>query len=176
MIRPQIFYTEMDSPIGPLTIVATTRGLCNIEFGQLDDVHLTLTGWLKKHYLKGEVLYNDELLQPVVDSLNEYFTGKRRSFDLDLDLYGTPFQKKIWQELLKVEYGTTKSYKDIAQAICAPKAIRAIGTAIGRNPLPIIVPCHRVIGSNGALVGYNGGLDKKQKLLTIENALAKVSS
>lgn len=168
----QVFYTEMESPIGTLTIVGTTEhGLCNLEFGSIEEVQEKLTDWLKKHHINGNLVYNNEALLPVVQALEEYFSGKLTTFNIPVRLHGTPFQQKVWQELLNIEYGTTKSYKDIAEAIVAPKAVRAIGTAIGQNPLPIIIPCHRVINTNGKLGGFTGGLDKKVKLLKIENPL-----
>lgn len=170
MMTQQIFYTEMDSPIGPLTIVGTKKGLCILEFGSMEDVEERLSGWLKKQSFAGELINSREALLQVVHALEEYFSGNLEKFDLPIDLHGTPFQKKVWNELLNIEYGTTKSYKDIAEAIAAPKAVRAIGTAIGQNPVPIIIPCHRVINSNGKLGGFTGGIDKKQKLLKIENA------
>lgn len=174
--RSIIYYDEMDSPIGPLTLFATEAGLCNIEFGTFTDTHLAMEKWAKKVMLVGEFVQDRERLEQVTTQLSEYFAGNRTTFDMPLDLHGTSFQQKVWEELLKVSYGETKAYKDIAQGIAAPKAVRAVGGAVNRNPLPIIVPCHRIIGSNGALVGYNGGLDKKVKLLEIENISAKLSS
>lgn len=163
----------MDSPIGPLTIVGTREnGLCNIEFGSMEDVQDKLSKWLKKHFFDGfELILGGEELLPIVQTLDGYFKGTEQlTFHFPIDLHGTPFQKKVWKELLNIDYGTTKSYKDIAEAIAAPKAVRAIGTAIGQNPVPIIIPCHRVINSNGNLGGFTGGIEKKQKLLEIENA------
>ena len=100
--------------------------------------------------------------------LEEYFAGKRQVFDLPLDMQGTDFQKKVWQSLCDIPYGETRSYKQIAEQIGSPKACRAIGNANNANPISVIVPCHRVIGANGKLVGYAGGLDLKQELLNIE--------
>ncbi|WP_017754103.1 methylated-DNA--[protein]-cysteine S-methyltransferase [Calidifontibacillus oryziterrae] len=116
-----------------------------------------------------ELTYHDNMLQLAIDELTEYFNGERERFTMELDLYGTPFQQKVWKELLKIKYGSTKSYKDISEAISSPKAARAVGSAIGRNPIPIVIPCHRVITSNGRLGGFSGGLDKKEKLLALEN-------
>lgn len=170
MMGREFFYTEMDSPIGPLTIIGTKEnGLCNIEFGSIGDARDKLAAWLKKHVPDGELKYSNEELLPVVQALDDYFKGNhQKNFDLPIELHGTPFQKKVWNELLNIEYGSTKSYKDIAAAIAAPKAVRAIGTAIGQNPVPIIIPCHRVINTNGKLGGFTGGLDKKIKLLELE--------
>jgi methylated-DNA-[protein]-cysteine S-methyltransferase len=107
--------------------------------------------------------------------LREYFQGKRTAFDLRLHPKGTPFQKAIWKALLDIPYGQTRSYGDIAKAAGRPKAVRAVGLANGRNPLPIIVPCHRVIGANGRLVGYGGGLPVKQALLDREREVSLAS-
>lgn len=103
--------------------------------------------------------------------LDEYFKGKREDFDLPLELNGTPFQKQVWNALTKIPYGTTKSYKDIATAINNPKAVRAVGNANNKNPIAIIIPCHRVIGSSGKLVGYASGLEIKKALLALEKGL-----
>lgn len=110
-----------------------------------------------------------DLIKECFKQLKEYFEGNRRAFDLPIETRGTEFQKKVWDELLKIPYGETKSYKDIAIAIGNEKACRAIGMANNKNHIPIIIPCHRVIGSNGKLVGYAGGLNVKEKLLNIEN-------
>lgn len=100
--------------------------------------------------------------------LKEYLSGKRKNFDIEIEMIGTEFQKKVWKELLNIPYGETRSYKDIAIAIGNGKACRAVGSANNKNPIAIIVPCHRVIGSNGSMTGYAGGLDIKEKLLKIE--------
>ncbi len=107
-------------------------------------------------------------LMAAVRQLRGYFDGSLTDFDLPLDLEGTPFQKRVWSELVKIPYGRTRSYREIACAIGAPSAIRAVGAANGANPAPIVVPCHRVIGSSGKLVGYGGGLELKRRLLELE--------
>jgi len=106
--------------------------------------------------------------------LDEYFAGGRREFTVRLDLRGTDFQKRCWQALLEIPYGQTRSYADVARAVGRPTAFRAVGLANGSNPIPIIVPCHRVVGSNGSLTGYGGGLDIKQKLLDLERGLCQL--
>ncbi len=103
-----------------------------------------------------------------VRQLREYFAGERRRFDLPLDMSGTEFQKRVWRALLEIPYGETRSYSHIAAAIGAPRAVRAVGAANGNNPIPIVVPCHRVIGASGRLVGYGGGLEMKRLLLDLE--------
>jgi methylated-DNA-[protein]-cysteine S-methyltransferase len=111
------------------------------------------------------------LLRETVRQLQAYFAGKLRTFDLPLDMQGTPFQKHVWNELEKIPYGETRSYLQIALAVGTPKTVRAVGAANGSNPIPIIVPCHRVIGSTGKLTGYGGGLPLKQRLLELEGAV-----
>lgn len=169
------YVDEMDSPLGTLTIVATDHGICHLYFGGMPKCMATLKAWLKKQGRQGEVVECSETLHPFREQLEDYFSGKRQSFDVPLDLCGTVFQKKVWNALTTIGYGETRSYKEIAQSIGAPKAVRAIGGANNVNPVPIIIPCHRVIGSNGNMVGYGGGLDKKELLLSLEGAIEKIS-
>lgn len=110
----------------------------------------------------------NELTKLVFQQLDEYFAGTRKMFDFPYQLHGTPFQMKVWEALLEIPYGETRSYKDIAEAIGHPKAFRAVGMANHQNPIFIAIPCHRVIGSNGALIGYGGGLEMKKALLELE--------
>ena len=117
---------------------------------------------------KTDNINETELIKAAFKQIKEYLDGDRKYFDLPIELMGTEFQKKVWNELRNIPYGQTKTYKDIAFAIKNEKACRAIGNANNKNPLPIIIPCHRVIGRNGKLVGYSGGLDIKEKLLNIE--------
>lgn len=173
--RPDIFYAEMESPLGPLTVVCRDLGVCLIEFGSIEQSLPNINGWMKKHLLKNQLCHDQEKVQPVIMQLQQYFSGKRVKFDLSIDLIGTKFQRLVWEELKKINYGETKSYKQIAKEIGAPKAVRAIGGANNKNPVPIIIPCHRVIGSNGALVGYGGGVEKKEILLEIEGSIKKIS-
>ena len=154
-----ITYTEFPSPLGTLLIAATERGLHGIYF----EAH--------RHF-KGKDSWQHQPQQPIlrrtVAQLEEFFAGKRTEFDIPLDMVGTPFQQEVWQQLLRIPYGATVSYGEHAQAVGRPKAARAVGAAIGRNPVSIIVPCHRVIGSNGSLTDYAGGLERKRTLLTLE--------
>jgi methylated-DNA-[protein]-cysteine S-methyltransferase len=161
-------YTTMDSPIGTLLLASTAEGLCFIEFGGEQEGLPSLQRWCRKNFLGVHPVRDEVMNQSAKLQLQEYFDGKRRDFDLPLVLHGTPFQKEVWMQLTKIPYGETRSYKQIALAIGASKAVRAIGRANNRNPIPIVIPCHRVIGSNGALVGYGGGLPIKEYLLTLE--------
>lgn len=175
MTEVTISYTMMDSPIGPLFLASTDQGLCLIEFGAEESSLTGLHAWCRKHRIAAKVEKDDSKLSLTKQQLTEFFSGSRRSFTIPLDLYGTPFQKLVWQTLTEIPYGEVRSYKDIALAIGSGKAVRAIGGANNRNPIPIIVPCHRVIGSNGSLVGYGGGISIKEHLLALEGAYDPVN-
>lgn len=167
--RSVLYYDEIATPIGPMTILMSKEGLCRIDFGEMRDLQSILQTWGKRYFLCNKFACNPDRSDEIKQQLLDYFNGERQTFTVDYRLTGTPFQQKVWQALVEhIPYGETKSYKEIAQLIQAPKAIRAVGGAINKNPLAILVPCHRVIGSNGALVGYNGGIAKKKHLLTIE--------
>jgi len=142
-----------------LRLVASDSGLRVVEF-------------VPFHPLEGEQRDTDPVLRESVAQLRAYFTRKLRHFDLPLDLQGTPFQLRVWKALVKIPYGETRSYSQIAVAVNSPNAVRAVGAANGANPVAIIVPCHRVIGSDGKLTGYGGGLPLKKKLLELEGAHA----
>ncbi len=149
-------YEVIDSPIGLLTVVSADGGLRSIEFG--------------RSIPEGAVL-DAHANQAVVRQLGEYFAGPRQEFDVDLDLVGTRFQLSVWRALLKIPYGGTRSYGQIARDLGKAGAARAVGLANHDNRIPIIIPCHRVIGQDGSLTGYGGGLDIKQQLLALEGAL-----
>ena len=154
-----IHYSRIESPVGPLLLAVSERGLVALRFGR---------GKIGESWVE-----SPERTAACARQLEEYFAGKRRAFDIPLDLRGTEFQKRCWQELLKIPYGETRSYADIARAIGNPPAVRAVGLANGQNPIAIIVPCHRVIGSDGSLTGYGGGLEVKRRLLELEGALSE---
>lgn len=149
---------KMQSMIGPLFLVAGEQGLQEIFFEKQDVPMIDKND--KSNIVK--------VLLKASKQIEEYFSGKRIEFDVPLDIIGSEFQKRVWRELCKIPYGKTCSYKDIANALHDPNASRAVGSANGRNPLCIIIPCHRVISSDGSLGGYSGGLDKKLKLLHLE--------
>ncbi len=149
------------TPLGPLLLARTAHGLAGAWFeGQLHH----------PPQLTAPHAANDPLLTRVAEQLHTYFDGQSRAFDVPLDLQGTPFQRAVWQALLAIDAGATRSYGDIAREVGRPVAVRAVGAAVGRNPVSILVPCHRVIGSNGSLTGYAGGLDRKLALLRLEGA------
>lgn len=149
----------MKSKIGPIYLVASDKGLAGLLWDQQPIPMLKSLDGSEKE---------SKILSLAVQQLEEYFCGKRKSFALPLDVSGTEFQQRVWKELSKIPYGQTCSYSDIARRIKNDKAVRAVGTANGRNPVSIIVPCHRVIAADGTLGGYGGGLDKKVKLLELE--------
>ncbi len=155
-----LFSLVMSSPIGELTLVADQDCLCEIRFGR-DDC--------------ATIPRSNSVLETAQQQLQEYFAGSRQSFDLPLRPHGTSFQQQVWRELMTVDYGELASYQDIAVSIGNPKAVRAVGAANGRNPIPVVIPCHRIIGSNGKLTGYAGGLNIKEQLLRLENAGGKGS-
>ena len=148
----------MKTPIGPLFLLASAKGLAGVY-------------WQQRQVPMAEALSEHPVLTEAVRQLGEYFAGLRREFDLPLDNPGTAFQKRVWAELARIPYGQTVSYGDVAQRIQQNKAVRAVGTANGRNPLSIIVPCHRVIAADGGLGGYSGGLNIKVQLLELERGL-----
>lgn len=151
----QLYSFIYDSPIGPLTLVASERGLVALEFGKKE---------------REDCVDDPKRLAPYRKQLDQYFAGKRQEFTVALDIRGTDFQKRCWQELLKIPYGQTRSYRQIAEAVGNRNALRAVGLANGQNPIAIIVPCHRVIASDGTLCGYGGGLHVKEELLRLEGA------
>jgi O-6-methylguanine DNA methyltransferase len=159
-----LYYSHVRSPIGPLTVAVSERGLVALEFGAEHPVKHRRT-WRDLEWQESA-----EKTAPYVKQVEEYFAGVRREFTLPLDLRGTEFQKRCWQALLEIPYGRTCTYADVARAVGKPRAFRAVGLANNRNPVAIIVPCHRVIGSDGSLTGYGGGLDVKEELLRLEGA------
>jgi methylated-DNA-[protein]-cysteine S-methyltransferase len=151
----------LDTPLGALLVARTAAGLAGAWFeGQKDH----------PGELSAAQQPEDPLLAATAAQLANYFAGRSARFDLPLDLHGSPFQRSVWQALLGIACGQTRSYLDIARQIDAPRAVRAVGAAIGRNPVSVIVPCHRVIGRGGTLTGYAGGLARKQALLALERA------
>lgn len=151
---------KMSSPVGELTLVGGPRGLAAVLWANDNPRRVPLAV---------DVEAGDHpVLRQAESELSEYFAGRRQTFSVPLDLVGTPFQKQVWSALCDIPFGQTRSYGDLARAIGNPKAVRAVGAANGRNPISIIVPCHRVIGSTGELTGFAGGLAVKEALLKIE--------
>ncbi len=148
-------YFPYNTPVGHVTIAADGSAITNIAFGDVE--------------LEGERRAT-QLTNSCANQIQEYLAGRRQLFDVPLNPHGTDFQKKVWAQLQLIPYGQTRTYSQIAEAIGNPKSARAVGRANNQNPIPIVIPCHRVIGANGALVGYGGGLRIKEFLLNIERA------
>lgn len=143
-----------ETPIGPLTLTEEDGALTGVLFGP--------------DAPRGALVAETPLIRQAFEQLEEYFRGERRAFDLPMDARGTPFQRRCWQALLAIPYGQTRTYAQQAQAVGSPRACRAVGMANHRNPLPVLIPCHRVVGADGSLTGYAGGLTIKRMLLAIE--------
>jgi len=149
----------VQTPLGPMLLARTERGLAGVWFeGQKDHPGV----------LSAPVRDDDPLLRAAAAQLTDYFAGRSTRFDVPLDLHGTDFQRGVWQALLAIGLGQTRSYGDIARELGAPRAMRAVGAAVGKNPVSVIVPCHRVLGTGGSLTGYAGGVDRKRALLALE--------
>ncbi len=156
-----MFYDYFETGlIGTLTLVGDEEGLRHIVFPKEKSTMIIRSDWKKK----------PGFFAPVKAQLRAYFKGELKQFDLALAPVGTPFQLKVWQALRTIPYGELVSYKTLAEAIGNPKAVRAVGGANGKNPIPIIVPCHRCIGSDGSLIGFGGGLDTKKRLIDLERS------
>jgi methylated-DNA-[protein]-cysteine S-methyltransferase len=153
-----MYYSYVDTPLGRLLLVGTKAALVGLYFA--DSQH---TPPLERDWINDDTIFAKAKAQ-----LAEYFEGHRKAFDLPLEFTGTDFQKSVWRELSKIPYGQSISYGEIAKAIGRPKAVRAVGTAVGRNPLCLVGPCHRVLATGGGLGGYAGGIDKKKQLLKLE--------
>jgi methylated-DNA-[protein]-cysteine S-methyltransferase len=158
-VMSTIRFRSIDSPVGTLTLAGRDDRLMHVRM--VDQTYEpSRDGWTP----------DDSAFPEAVEQLESYFAGERFDFDLELELVGTPFQRKVWAALLTIPYGETRSYGEIAAQIGSPGAFRAVGLANGHNPIGIIVPCHRVIGANGSLTGYGGGLDRKRALLALEKS------
>jgi len=153
-----MYYCYLDTPIGELLLAGDDDGLAMVGFPK---------GSMRRNP-ESDWIFNEKPLTAARRQLREYFAGKRRSFELPLKLSGTNFQQSVLRALQEIPYGETVSYGEIARRIGRPRAVRAVGAANGRNPLPIVIPCHRVIGKSGDLTGFGGGLDTKEALLRLE--------
>ncbi len=156
----------MASPVGELTLIASEKGLAAILWENDDPARVRLAPRVEGA--------GHPVLEEAERQLGAYFAGERQAFDLPLDFHGTAFQKRVWAALLAIPFGETRSYAQIARAIGSPTAFRAVGAANGRNPISIVAPCHRVIGTNGTLTGFAGGLAAKQHLLELEGILLAI--
>ncbi len=164
----RVCYQELDTPVGELLVAASSSGICRICFPGEPVSDRAL--WFDRYFSMAPPEGEEGALPEALEQLLLYFQGRKVTFDLPLDLRGTPFQIRVWRQLLEIPYGTTVSYGEVAKAIGNPRAGQAVGSAVGKNPVPIVVPCHRVIGHDGSLVGFRGGLPTKEKLLELEEA------
>lgn len=167
--------TRLASPVGPLFLAASAQGLVALEFDRRLPGQQTIRPNPRDLRVESKSVRFEESgreLSRYLRELEEYFASRRREFSFPLDLRGSDFQVACWRALLKIPYGETRSYADIARAVGRPRGFRAVGMANNRNPIAIVVPCHRVIASDGTLCGYGGGLDVKRKLLELEGALS----
>ena len=162
----QLLFTEMDTPVGVLKLVAHDHALVAVMWDNEDHKRVRLANLVRQD--------DHPILLKTQQQLQEYFAGQRQQFDLPLDFEGTEFQKKVWQALLSIPFGETRSYKQIAEQVGSVNAMRAVGAANGKNPISIIAPCHRVVGASGKLVGFAGGLDNNAILLKLESSNSKV--
>ena len=161
-----LYYTTLNTPIQSLFIVSSEKGLIKIIF--YNKSKSTPIPNLQKEYVESSLIANQTKNQIALEQLSEYFKGIRKKFSVPLDIQGTSFQKLIWRTITQIPYGQTCSYGEIAKRIGKPKAARAVGMANHNNPIPIIIPCHRIIGSDGSLTGYAAGMSIKEKLLDFE--------
>ncbi len=170
--RPETFFvSSYNSPLGTYTLVSSHRGVIRVGLEERAERHLAR--W-KRNGIRLEE--GSEHNTALAQELDAYFAGRLRKFTVPLDLRGTAFQLRVWEVLYGIPYGETRSYGEVAQAVGKPKAARAVGQANSRNPISIIVPCHRVIGSHGGLTGYGGGLQRKKALLDLESAALRSNS
>jgi O-6-methylguanine DNA methyltransferase len=168
MPEERITWATMKSRVGTIRVAATQHGVCKITLGK--ETAADFFGWIERHV--GHAPHKPErsgIVGLALDQIAEYLDGQRREFDLPLDVRGTEFQRRAWAAVAAIPYGEMRTYADIARMIGKPQAVRAVGAANGANPLPLVVPCHRVLGSDGSLTGYGGGLDVKRRLLEMES-------
>jgi len=164
-----LYRSTLSSPIGALELASTPRGLAALALGQ--NGQPWLEEWLARTFPQAEVRQAAGEHDPYARQVGEYFHEGRRAFDLPLDVHGTPFQKRVWVEVARIPYGRTATYSMLAVLVDRPAASRAVGAANGANPLPLVIPCHRVVGADGSLTGYGGGLPLKRWLLVHEGVL-----
>lgn len=160
-----ILYGLVDTPVGRMLIAATDRGVCSIRFGNSE---MDLLSELRLEYFKAEIKPHTDELNPWIEQLHQYFAGSTHLLDIPLELQATTFQLLVWQELRKIPYGETRSYSQLARAVGKPAAARAVASACAANPIALINPCHRVIHQDGTISGYRWGLDRKRRLLALE--------
>ena len=166
--RPRVTYAWVHTEIGRVLVAATSRGVCFASIHP-DGAIERLQSWAARHEPRAEIVEDRRAMRSVLDQVAAYARGDRRVFDVDLDLRGTPFQKRVWEADRRIPYGQTRTYAQVARSIGKPAAVRAVGGANGKNPVPLFVPCHRIVARHG-LGGFTGGLHHKRRLLAVEGA------
>ena len=164
-----VYCTSFESKVGLIYVGSTEKGVCKVSLPR--QTKRDFFRWLRENFDDSQVADNKSRNRDVIEQLARYFNGKLAKFTCTVDLIGTPFQMRVWRELTKIPYGTTISYKQLAKRLGTSRGFQAIGRANASNPVPIIVPCHRVIGTDGSLVGYASGLKTKEFLLRLEGSL-----
>jgi len=164
-----VYCTSFESKIGLIYVASTDAGVCKVALPRQSK--RDFLRWLRENFDDNEVVDNRSKNRELIDQLTRYFNGRLAKFTLPVDLRGTPFQLRVWKELGKISYGTTISYKQLAKRLGTSRGFQAVGRANASNPVPVIVPCHRVLGANGSLVGYASGIKTKEFLLRLEGAI-----
>lgn len=168
-VATKVYCTTFDSRIGRIYVASTERGVCKISVPR--ETRKDFFTWLDEHLDIDGVVDNKSRNKEIIDQLSRYLSGRLVRFTCPVDLIGTPFQLRVWNELMKVAYGSTVTYKTLAKRVSVPSAFQAVGRANAANPLPILVPCHRILGSDGSMVGYAYGIKMKEFLLRLEGAI-----
>src|SRR5699024_2375258 len=171
MTKQLLYYDFIETPVGIVSAILYDNYLVHVDFHHYEDENERTEQWLNKHFPMREMKKDRQKLRPYLKQIEEYFAEKRVSFDVPYKSYCTDFQKDVWRALTTIKYGEIATYKQLAEKINKEKAARAVGGALNKNPLSIIVPCHRVIGSSGKMVGFGGGIDVKKKLLLHEQTV-----
>ncbi|HLR02712.1 MAG TPA: methylated-DNA--[protein]-cysteine S-methyltransferase [Virgibacillus sp.] len=167
-------YGGIETPVGPLSVLTDGEAILRMDYGTIKDLTEKYRAWTMRYFTEPIFIEDQSLVSSLTEEVSAYFQNRCRTFSVPLKTYGTDFQKSVWEALVNtIPYGETRTYKDIAQTIGKEKAVRAVGGAVNKNPISIIIPCHRVIGTNGKMVGYNGGLDKKEHLLNLESLVVQ---
>lgn len=166
---PLVTYGDFSSPIGRMYVARSAAGVCRICLP--NEKRTSFMAWLKKWYPEEEVVQDRESLSDAAREITAYLRGESRSFSFALDLKATPFRRRVLDRVRRIRYGETVSYKDVAARTGNPTAVRAVAGAVAANPLPLVIPCHRVVAHDGSLGGYGGGLSLKRRLLSMEGAL-----
>jgi len=168
-LSTKVFCTSFESRIGKIYVASTEKGVCKISVPH--ESHRAFFNWLSETFESESVVDNRSRNKDIIDQLNRYFNGKLVKFTCAVDLMGTPFQQHVWRELQRVGYGSTSTYQQIGRKVGHKNAAQAVGRAVSANPLPIIVPCHRILGADGSLTGYSCGIKTKEFLLRLEGAI-----